>query len=246
MKKLIVIIGLLVGLGAFAEDLDPVERKYKSKIEYENKRHEKALVDIKKLMIRDYERYLNQAMKAKNLKLAVEYQNKIKALKGENAETAEKSTKPDMEIGVSGNPNVKFDKKQQKLSLVELTPKSAESSSGFPVKMNVSRTGNNPYFGKKECKEYIYAEAASKVTFDIPEGFNRFSAVTYTYRSTSCLFIVECDEKEIYRSKPLVKQLDQKIKITLPRNAKELTLITDGMGDIKLDQTCWCFPTLSR
>lgn len=77
-------IFLLFSFAIFATEktkLDPVQKKYQPKIDYAQKQYRKNLENIKKLMIKDYQKYLNNAMRSKNLTLANKYQNKINSLK---------------------------------------------------------------------------------------------------------------------------------------------------------------------
>ena len=94
-KLSLTIILTLFAISAFAgkkSSFDPVQKKYKSKIEYAKKQYLSSMGKIKKLMIKDYEKLLNKAMKQKDLVLANKYQKKIEALKEET------------EFGLTANP----------------------------------------------------------------------------------------------------------------------------------------------
>ena len=108
MKRLIaIVIGLLVVSGVLAggkAKLDPVQKKYKPKLDYLAKKYKQDVDAVKKAMVKDYKRYQSQAMRIKNLKLAMEYENKIKALENK------KESEDDEAFGVPTNPNVKFPK----------------------------------------------------------------------------------------------------------------------------------------
>lgn len=84
MKQLL--IGLLMSVavinvtGGEKGKLDPVQKKYKNKIDTEMKRHTKTMGSIKKLMIKDYQKLFNKAMQQKDLDKATEYKEKIDSL----------------------------------------------------------------------------------------------------------------------------------------------------------------------
>jgi len=224
MKKVALIVAMLVASLAYASDY------IDSRLNKAKERHAKIVEKANKELIAAYDTAIKGYTKKGNLEKAMALKEEKDALEENSTETT----------------NTLLPKNTRHVSLIEIKPTATETTSGFPVQNNQSRTGNNPYIGSQECKEYIYAEANSKVSYDIPNGYTKFSATTYTYRSTSCLFTIICDGKEIYKSKPLSTESNQIIKLRLPRGAKKITLVTDGMGDIKLDQTCWCYPRFHK
>lgn len=107
MKILTFIFTIAFTCGVIADDkpqLDPVQKKYIGKIETAQKKYQQTVDSIKKLMIKDYQRYLKRAMQQKDLTAANEYQAKIKALKGEKTVEAEKVATLDFDAGVPGDP----------------------------------------------------------------------------------------------------------------------------------------------
>jgi len=101
----------------------------------------------------------------------------------------------------------------------------------------------------KPCYKYLFAHAASSISYLIPEGVKRFIAygVMPTYRgeiSGSWEYVVRVDGKVLYRSKALssYKNNELRISIKIPNGAKKIELITDDMGDSYGDQCIWAEP----
>jgi len=93
------------------------------------------------------------------------------------------------------------------------------------------------------CEEFFFAHAKSTVTFEVPEGMTRFSAIGYNVIDHSAQFEVWADSRRIYES-PVVGIIS--INVKLPPNTKLIHLRTTEAGGGTGDQCIWCFPRLSR
>lgn len=83
-KKITLLFFLTISIVLVAGDkqkLDPVQKRYKSKLEYAKKQYHKTLKGIRSQMLKDYQKLQNKAMTKGDLKAANEYQTKIKTLK---------------------------------------------------------------------------------------------------------------------------------------------------------------------
>ena len=61
-------------------------------------------------------------------------------------------------------------------------------------------------------------------------------------------YIVEVDGKQVYTSKPLkdYNQMEVKISVKLPRNARELTLKVDSLENTIADWSVWANPKFTK
>ena len=74
---------LTLSLQAGTDALDPVQKKYAASLSYAKKQYQVAVKKIKLNMIADYKRYMDTAIRQKNLEQALDYKNKIKKLEAE-------------------------------------------------------------------------------------------------------------------------------------------------------------------
>lgn len=95
----------------------------------------------------------------------------------------------------------------------------------------------------KPCDEFLFAHAPSSVVFDVPEGFNRFTAIGYCVRSYHVSFEVLAEGKRIYKS-PAAGVVS--IDVNLPAGTSAIQLKVHDLGDINDDQSMWCYPRLHR
>lgn len=94
------------------------------------------------------------------------------------------------------------------------------------------------------CDEFIYAHAPSTLTFEIPDGMTRFSAIGYKeIFHHHVKFEVWADGGRIYQS-PVAGIVA--IDVKLPPRAKVLELKVDDLGHRAGDQSFWCYPRLHR
>ena len=103
MKKMLVIVGILLSMGLFAGEavkLDPVQRKYKSKLAQIEKRYQADKAKINKLMIRDYQLLLKQKTRTADLKGANAVQAKINTLNGAETSSEELVVNRDNTVSV--------------------------------------------------------------------------------------------------------------------------------------------------
>lgn len=93
------------------------------------------------------------------------------------------------------------------------------------------------------CHEFIYAHAPSAVSFAVPSGMTRFTAVGWATVSNTVKFEVWADGSRIYQSPEVgIAQIDVK----LPARTAKIELKIDDLGDYRYDHTFWCYPRLHR
>lgn len=80
--------------------LDPVQRKYKPKLDSAKRQYLATVVSMKRQMLRDYEQLLSRAMQQKNLELANKYQSKIGSLKGGDKDAGQGREVLNFSVGV--------------------------------------------------------------------------------------------------------------------------------------------------
>lgn len=93
------------------------------------------------------------------------------------------------------------------------------------------------------CHEFFYCHAPSSLTFAIPRGMTRVTAVGYNVHTHSTRFEVWAGKQVLFRSQPggIVP-----IDVRFPQGATEFTLRIDSLGDQNLDHSFWCYPRLHR
>jgi len=93
------------------------------------------------------------------------------------------------------------------------------------------------------CDEFLYAIAASSVTYSVTEGMNRFTAIGYNVQSFDVKYEVWADGKRIYQSpKAGIIPID----VSLPPKTKSIELKVDHLGNNQWDHSLWCYPRLHR
>lgn len=93
------------------------------------------------------------------------------------------------------------------------------------------------------CDEFLYAHAPSTVTYQVPEGMTRFTAIGYNVVSHHVKYEVWADAKRIYES-PQAGIVPMDVK--LPPGTKTIELKINDLGDSRDDQSMWCYPRLHR
>ena len=103
----------------------------------------------------------------------------------------------------------------------------------------------------RPCRNFLFCHANSSVSYKVPPGYSRFSAIGIgptgpAWTNHSWIYEVFADGKSLYRSMPLGSYVDKQVKIDadLPPGTKTLTLVTDGAGDGSLDHAIWLDPVL--
>ena len=91
------------------------------------------------------------------------------------------------------------------------------------------------------CDEFLFTHAPSSVTFAIPPGMTRFTAIGYNVRSQHTRFQVWADKNLLYESP---QAGITPITVRLPPNARELELKVTDLEDRHLDHAMWCYPRL--
>jgi hypothetical protein len=95
----------------------------------------------------------------------------------------------------------------------------------------------------KPCHEFIFAHAPSSVTYVVPPGMTRFSAIGYNVLSDEAKFEIWADGKRHYQS-------DQggivTMDVKLPPGTKTIDLKVNDLGNNSYDASIWCYPRLHR
>jgi hypothetical protein len=93
------------------------------------------------------------------------------------------------------------------------------------------------------CDEFLYDHPPSTVTYQVPEGMTRFTAIGYCVWSNHVKFEVWADAKRIYES-PQAGIVP--IDVKLPAKTKTVELRVTDLGDGRADHALWCYPRLYR
>ena len=93
------------------------------------------------------------------------------------------------------------------------------------------------------CDEFLFAHAPSTVTYRVPDGMTRFSAVGYNVRSQHTKFEVWADARKLYES-PQAGIVP--IQVKLPGGVKTIELRVNGLGNNGGDLSMWCYPRLHK
>jgi hypothetical protein len=93
------------------------------------------------------------------------------------------------------------------------------------------------------CHEFIFAHAPSTVTYPVPRGMTRFTAVGYNMMSETTRFEVWVNGALRFQS-PEAGMVP--INVELPPGAKSIELKINAMGDPRDDRSLWCYPRLHR
>lgn len=114
-------------------------------------------------------------------------------------------------------------------------------------------THNEPIFTLKSapvhfrdaqpCDEFLFAHAPSTVTYVVPEGMTRFTAIGYNVHSHHVEYEVWADTKRIYES-PQAGIIP--IDVKLPPGTKTIELKINNLGVSHYDRSMWCYPRLHR
>ncbi len=93
------------------------------------------------------------------------------------------------------------------------------------------------------CDEFLWAHAPSAVTYNVPNGMNRFTAIGYCAQSRHVNFEVWANQKLLYQSPQAgIIPIDTK----LPPGTSKLELKINNLGDSSSDRSMWCYPRLHR
>lgn len=93
------------------------------------------------------------------------------------------------------------------------------------------------------CDEFLFSVPNSTVTYSVPAGVTRFSAIGYCVFSHHVRFEVWADTKQIYRS-PQAGIIP--IDVKLPAGTKTVELKIDSLGNHQGDFSMWCYPRLYK
>lgn len=105
------------------------------------------------------------------------------------------------------------------------------------------RTGPLNFRDVKPCHEFLYAHAPSSLTYVVPPGMNRLTAVGYNVLSHHARFEVWADGKRHYQSEPAgIVSID----VRLPAGTRVIDLRVSDLGDSHFDGALWCYPRLHR
>jgi hypothetical protein len=96
---------------------------------------------------------------------------------------------------------------------------------------------------QKPCDEFLFAHAPSTVSYAVPEGMTRFTAIGYNVRSQHVKFEVWADAKMIYQS-PQAGLIP--INVKLSKGTRTIELKVNHLGNEGHDVSMWCFPRLHK
>ncbi|MCE9604637.1 MAG: protein kinase [Planctomycetia bacterium] len=94
------------------------------------------------------------------------------------------------------------------------------------------------------CDEFLFAHAKSSVSYAIPPGNKRFTAIAYCARTTSVTYEVWADDRQLFKSPHNLGIIP--INVLLPPNAKTIELRVLEGRDVNFDLSMWCYPRLYR
>lgn len=93
------------------------------------------------------------------------------------------------------------------------------------------------------CDEFLFAHATSSITYQVPKGMSRFTAMGYNVISHSVKYEVWADGARIYES-PQAGIVP--IDVMLPSGTNSIDLKIEMLGGYHLDHSMWCYPRLHR
>ncbi|ADB16583.1 hypothetical protein Psta_1909 [Pirellula staleyi DSM 6068] len=96
-----------------------------------------------------------------------------------------------------------------------------------------------PVIDGKECDDFIFAHAKSRVTYDIPPKAKYFTSYCVNVRSVSASFSVRIDGVELFRTEG---KAISRCLVEIPPGSKTIELICGDMGDDSFDHTMWAYP----
>lgn len=95
----------------------------------------------------------------------------------------------------------------------------------------------------KPCDEFLYSVPNASVTYAVPAGMTRFTAIGYCLVTHSVRFEVWADARQIYAS-PQVGIVP--IDVKLPPDTKTVELRINDLGNSEYDNAMWCYPRLHQ
>jgi hypothetical protein len=111
----------------------------------------------------------------------------------------------------------------------------------FPI--NTLKSVPIHYRDAKPCHEFIYAHAPSSVSYRVPPGMTRFSAIGYNVISQEVRYEVWANARKIYGSEQAgIVSID----IKLPEGTKTIDLKVHELSRFDWDFSIWCYPRLHR
>jgi len=119
-----------------------------------------------------------------------------------------------------------------------LTSLAPLSKSHFEDRVGIN-SGTNPMIGGKECTDYVYAHAPSRLKYAIPANAKMFTAMAYCAHSANVKFIVRVDDEELFT---VENHAMAPVVVELPAGGKVLELECDPLDRSWNDDSCWCFP----
>jgi hypothetical protein len=96
------------------------------------------------------------------------------------------------------------------------------------------------------CDEFLFAHAPSTVTYQVPEGMTRFTAIGYNVISQSVKYEVWADAKQLPFNGHNGQGGIVPIDVKLPPGTKTIELKINDLGNNGGDWSMWCYPRLHR
>ncbi|MDB5343800.1 MAG: hypothetical protein JWP89_2177 [Schlesneria sp.] len=128
-----------------------------------------------------------------------------------------------------------------KFNIASGTVASGEMSHNQPIEKSLSTPIH--FRDAQPCDEFLFGHAPSVVTYQVPPGMTRFTAIGYDVMSDSVKYEVWADGNRIYES-PQVGIVS--IDVKLPPGAKTIDLKVNPLGNYAGDYSMWCYPRLYR
>jgi len=103
------------------------------------------------------------------------------------------------------------------------------------------------------CANFLFAHATSRVSYLVPRGYARFSAIGMSparakFKNDTWSYRVLADETPIFESRSLGTYSDRQVPIDveLPAGTRAITLVADANGNSNNDHAIWAIPRLIR
>ncbi len=93
------------------------------------------------------------------------------------------------------------------------------------------------------CHEFLFAHATSVVSYDVPPGMTRFTAIGYNVVSQQVKYAVFADGASLFQS-PMAGIVP--IDLKLPVGTKTIELKITDEGGYDMDHSMWCYPRLHQ
>ena len=114
-----------------------------------------------------------------------------------------------------------------------------------PMRENVPVIASPPVHFRDAvpCHEFLFAHATSTISYDVPPGITRFTAIGYNVVSQHVKYAVSADGATLFQS-PLAGIVP--IDVKLPAGTRTIELKISDEGGYGMDHSMWCYPRLHQ